>query len=349
MAGFDVDYLAVGTGEKSGDAIAMRFWNDQGVQTVFIIDGGTQSSGKALVEHVKTHYGTKEVGAVISTHPDGDHASGLSVVLEELEVKNLIMHQPWDHADAIKHLFENSSLTTLGVQRKIKAELQYAHDLKKIAERKSIPIYEPFAGTTGWNGLMHVLGPSKEYYQELVANFDCTPEVTTPLVPGLLPIAKSTPVEWVNEDWLNRTLEDGTDRFSPENSSSAIVLFTWGTDTFLFTGDADEAALEHAVIYATSQGIDLSNLHLFHVPHHGSKHNVGPTILSKIKAKKAQVSAGPEAPKHPSLAVVNELIRNGSTVYTTRGNGIRHFSAGAPARTGWGPAAALAFSTLVQK
>ncbi|MHB8860494.1 MAG: ComEC/Rec2 family competence protein [Minisyncoccota bacterium] len=351
MAGFEIDYLPVGTGERSGDAIAMRFWNDAGNQNVFIIDGGTQDAGKALVEHVRTRYGTEYVDAVISTHPDGDHASGLSVVMEELNVRNLLMHLPWNHADAVKHLFEDRALTITGIRRNIRKELKYARDLHDIAVRKKIPIHEPFSGVNGWDGLMHVLGPSPDYYRALVASFDCTPELDEPLLPGLLQqsITKSQEVEWVNEDWLNRTLEDGTDRFSPENSSSAIIFFSWGTDTFLFTGDADELALEQAVVYANSQKMDLGNLHLLHVPHHGSKRNVGPTILSKIRAKKAQISAGPAAPKHPSYAVVNELIRNNATVYTTRGNAICHHSIGAPVRTGWGPAPVETFAALVQK
>lgn len=350
MTGFDVDYFPVGTGEGSGDAIAMRFWDSVGKQRVFVLDGGTQDSGKALVAHIKTHYGTEHVDGVISTHPDGDHASGLSVVMEELKVANLLMHQPWDHADTIKHLFEDKSLTPLGVSRKIKKELQFAHDLKKIADRKNIPIYEPFAGTTGWDGLMHVLGPSVDYYRILVASFDCTPELAQPLLP-VFPqrLPTRTDVEWVAENWYTRTLEDGTDRFSPENSSSAIILFTVGSNLLLFTGDADEAALEGAVSYATANGIDLTKLHLFHVPHHGSKQNVGPTILSKIKTQKAQISAGPAAPKHPSYAVINELIRNGANVYTTRGRSIRHFSVGAPERSGWGPVTPEIFSDVVQK
>jgi len=46
---WEVDFLAVGEGEKSGDAIALRWGNLSGPrteQTIFVIDGGTQDSGE---------------------------------------------------------------------------------------------------------------------------------------------------------------------------------------------------------------------------------------------------------------------------------------------------------------
>ena len=49
--GYEIDFLAVGEGEKSGDAIALRFGSlltDPPQQTVFVIDGGFKDSGQAL-------------------------------------------------------------------------------------------------------------------------------------------------------------------------------------------------------------------------------------------------------------------------------------------------------------
>jgi|SRR3989344_3423578 len=352
MTGFEIDFLQVGTGEKSGDAIALRFWDSNNLalgSKIFVIDGGTKDSGEELVTHINKWYGTNRIDAAILTHPDADHASGLSVVLEKMEVGLLLMHQPWDHVDAIKQLFENTGLTTLGVARNVKAELQAAHDLKKIADRKKITIKEPFMGSKGWDGLLHVLGPSVDYYRRIFAEFDCTPEIkVAPLIPTLLQKATEAVVEWIDEDWNIETLQDGTERFRPENSSSAIILFTVGENSFLFTGDADEVALNLAADYAATQSINLTNLHLLHVPHHGSKQNVGPSILNRIKAKNSQISAGLTAPKHPSYAVVNALLRRGSAVYKTQIGGVCHPSADAPNR-GWTPLASLSFSKKVQK
>lgn len=46
MNEYEVDFLQVGTGEKSGDSIALRFWdsnNPTSSQKVFVIDGGTKT------------------------------------------------------------------------------------------------------------------------------------------------------------------------------------------------------------------------------------------------------------------------------------------------------------------
>jgi len=43
------------------------------------VDGGTKESDQALVDHIKKYYGTSCVDYVVNSHPDADHASGLSV------------------------------------------------------------------------------------------------------------------------------------------------------------------------------------------------------------------------------------------------------------------------------
>src|SRR5687768_1470674 len=105
---YQIDFLPVGDGVCSGDAIALRFgdFSDITKQYVVVIDGGFKESGKALVEHIKAHYGTTFVDIVVSTHPDADHSSGLEVVLDELAVGQLWMHRPWLHTDDIAKMFK---------------------------------------------------------------------------------------------------------------------------------------------------------------------------------------------------------------------------------------------------
>jgi hypothetical protein len=72
--GYEIDFLPVGDGSKSGDAIALRYGNlasgDPNQQMVIVIDGGYTDDGEALVELIKTHYNTDYVDVVVSTHPD---------------------------------------------------------------------------------------------------------------------------------------------------------------------------------------------------------------------------------------------------------------------------------------
>ena len=85
---YEIDFLPVGNGDKSGDAICLR-WEENNKYKVMVIDGGTKESGEKIVEHIKTYYNTTKVDYVVNTHPDQDHASGLSIVLEKLTVKEL--------------------------------------------------------------------------------------------------------------------------------------------------------------------------------------------------------------------------------------------------------------------
>ena len=180
--GYEVDFLPVGNGEKCGDAIAIRFGDlrcgDASKQFVMVIDGGTTESGQRLVNHIKAYYGTSHVEVVVNTHPDGDHASGLAVVLQQMSVGQLWMHLPWEHSEVIHHMFHDGRITLGSLSDRMRDALENAKTLETIATEKGIPIVEPFAGVGGniLGGTVRVLGPDMEYYQSLLPDFRSTPE-----------------------------------------------------------------------------------------------------------------------------------------------------------------------------
>ena len=347
---FEVDFLAVGDGEKSGDAIAVRWGNLAGPraeQKILIIDGGTLEAGQNLVNHVANFYGTTSVDAVLCTHPDIDHACGLKIVLEKLDFGFLLMHKPWDHANEIGELFKNPTTPTK-LQEKLKKAITTAHELQQICDDKGKKIYEPFTGMT-WDNL-RILGPNRDYYQQLLAQFRETPAAMNPVPSILLKAlsgAKET-VEWVAEklDIQYESLDD-SGVTSPENDSSTISLLTVDGYKLLFTGDAGIPALTAAADYATSLKVRLDDLRLMQVPHHGSKHNVGKTILNRIKAENALISVGAKAPKHPARKVTNALKRRGSFVCVTAGKGLCH-RFDSPVRHGWDSAEPVPFYDQVE-
>jgi len=65
---YEIDFLPVEAGDKSGDAIAFRIWRGQ-YFWVFVIDGGYRDSGDALVEHINYYYGTNTINLAILTTP----------------------------------------------------------------------------------------------------------------------------------------------------------------------------------------------------------------------------------------------------------------------------------------
>jgi beta-lactamase superfamily II metal-dependent hydrolase len=368
--GFEVDFLPVGEGEKSGDAIAIRCGNLTGPRTeqfVIVIDGGTLDSGDALVGHIQSVYGTNIVDLAISSHPDGDHASGLERVLEELTVRRLWMHRPWEHSSDIRHMFKDGTISKDRLSAKMRKALDDAWDLEKIAERKGIPITEPFADgeANGQYQGIYVLGPTEDYYQSLLPNFRDMPAakeaVAGYFAGGFRSFAKGAVevVERVLETWGKETLQDpAEDATSSENNSSAIILLRVDGKDLLFTADAGVPALERAVNLAEASGIALSACYFQQVPHHGSKRNVGPQLLNRLIGPKlpnsgttnktAIVSAAKDAPKHPAKKVVNAYIRRGARVLATQGVGIQ-LPFNAPSRYGWVTATPLSFSQEVEE
>jgi beta-lactamase superfamily II metal-dependent hydrolase len=359
---YEIDFMPVGDGSKSGDAIAMRFGNLASVneQSVVILDGGTKESGQKLVEHVKSYYSTNVVNNVICTHSDADHASGLTEVLEGLTVKRLLMHLPWNHVADLEGQLSKASASDK-VRQHFKKSLESARQLEALARKKGIPIYEPFSGPFKPSDTFVILGPSQAYYEQLLASFRCVDEL--PLVGGglLEKVFRKADgaIRWLRETWSSESLvEPGEDDCSAENNSSVVLLFREGGHSFLFTSDAGVPALTRAADHAQQNGINLADLTGgIQVPHHGSKRNVGPAILDRILGPKLEVqsfrrtavisAAVDGAPKHPSKRVVNALMRRGCRVLATQGTPLGVWGLGAP--RAWPAATPLPFYNEVEE
>jgi len=350
--GCEIDFLAVGDGSKSGDAIALRFGNLQDPrpeQFVMVIDGGSKENGEQLVRHIKQFYNTDNVNAVFLTHPDADHASGLTEVLKNLTVQNLVMHLPWEHSYELRGLFRDGRVTPNSLKETLEKSLNNAYELHQIAEDKGINILEPFSDTPNIHENLTVLSPSKDIYTEMVANFRDTPQpreaFTLAGLAGQGLGAVKDAVNMIFENWGWETLSDPDyNATSAENNTSVILLLSCCDKKYLFTGDAGVLALEQASEKAWELGIDLKNVGFIQIPHHGSKRNVGPTVLNQIVGpilgedtmeKTAFVSAAKEgAPKHPAKKVTNAFRRRGCKVFSTVGQSICHFE-NVPFRSGY--------------
>lgn len=324
---YEIEFLAVGNGEKSGDAILVRYEENSGYK-IMIIDGGSKDSGEAIVNHIKTHYSTDYVDYVVNTHPDQDHASGLSVVLEKLEVGELWIHRPWNYTKQIIDFFHDGRMTEQSLKERLQQSFSYVYPLEEIAKKKNIPIYEPYEGR--YIGVFEVLSPKKNWYlYDLIPNFNKTPQAKSSV--GLaLKSMKEAILNWISEEMHIETLsENGTT--SADNESSTILYGNLGGKGILFTGDAGTLALNKAYQYKPSIS---ENLTFIQVPHHGSRNNVSPSILDNLLGKRIQevnktafISASKNSTTHPRQSVVNAFIRRGCQVATTNGQGyIRYFS-----------------------
>lgn len=336
---FEIEYIPVGDGDKSGDAIVLRYGNligSRDEQIIIVIDGGFEPSGEEVVSHIQKFYGTNVIDLVISTHPDMDHIAGLCIILEKMTVNALLMHKPWDHAEYIKEAFKKGDITTAGLKKRIEKSLQHASNLESIALKKGVPIIEPFQGVRGYSDTLHVLGPSKEYYEDLLPHFREMPDTLEALEKIFAPVkeAVQSAVEWVEDHIGVDLIDNDEDKTSPENNTSTVILFEIEGHKLLLTGDAGKTALLNSAEYAKSLGILLTDLNFFDVPHHGSKRNLSTKVLNEIHAETAFISASKNSTKHPAKKITNALKKKNIAVYVNRRGTLRHHR-NAPDRPNW--------------
>ncbi|SEQ70982.1 hypothetical protein SAMN05216232_3091 [Virgibacillus subterraneus] len=360
--GFEVDFLPVGENSKNGDAIAVRYGHP-GNYKVMIVDGGTKQSGEKLVSHIQDYYNTNYVDFVVNTHPDADHASGLSVVLEELEVGELWMHLPWLHSQTIREMFKDGRITDNSLSERIKNSLNAAYNVYEIAEEKGINIYEPFEGDMIGN--FTVMSPNKDWYiNELLPNFEGMPEKKeaeyASIFKSFQEMVQTTMrkvAEYIDETWEIETLKEGV-KTSARNESSVVLFSNLDGNGILLTGDAGIQALDRVSDFAENSGINLLDCKFIQVPHHGSRHNVSPSALDRIlgekisadteATKRAYASVSKGAEDYPRRSVANAFRRRGAKVFSTKGKTIWYYNDMSD-RDGWSPIEPLPFYDKVEE
>lgn len=365
----EIEFLPVGDGSKGGDAIVIRYGNVNSYE-LMVIDGGTLDSGQALVKHIREQFGEKAViSHALLTHPDADHASGLREVLTELDVRTVWLHVPALSAAASRPYFANKNWTDKGLALELYKEYDLVADIIKIAGEKKTPLLQPFAGMN--IGPFQVLSPSEKMYQMLLPQFDRTPEPDQAAIEAegwwigkepnwaakLLEKALAKAQKWITESWDRELLKD-EGVTSATNESSVVLYGDFGPGRkVLLNGDAGIWALTFAAHFAEQMGLPLQDFMFVQIPHHGSRRNVGPTILNRLlgpiqaETDPRRFSAFASAPKdddsHPRKMVLNAFTRRGARVCATQG-GNKVFKGGFPSRPGYGPVDPLPFTPKVE-
>jgi beta-lactamase superfamily II metal-dependent hydrolase len=324
---YEVDFIPVGKGGRHGDAIAMRFTRpDTGANAHVIIDAGFEENGEALVAHVRQWYNTRSIDLAIVTHPDGDHIGGMGVVIRELDVATLCIHRLGERGGA-------------GLPA-----ADAVDELIAVAENNGTTVHEPFAGTFAFGGALRILGPTEEWYEQLVLEQQSEARERAEAArrgPAIVEAARQLGQRFVAALPVEIPFSDagGT---NPRNNSSAITLLTVDGFRMLFTADAGVPALDRAWDWLEEHEGDTSPPGFIDLPHHGSRHNASSALLDRLlgntdqpEVRTAFVNVGRDAKKHPSARVVNSFKRRGYRVYETRGKTVHESSPDVPRRPGW--------------
>jgi beta-lactamase superfamily II metal-dependent hydrolase len=332
----EIDMLAVG----DANAIVIRTVEGE-EEKVVVVDGGHTSGGRAVVDHVSTWTTRRNcVDLMINTHPDADHINGLQTVVNYLEVGEAWIHNPSAHHKNIKALIgELRSSMTWRLQEAAKS-LDKATQLIASLEEDGIPHSEPFAGKTYSlldGALLTVLGPTEDYYAELLATMKERAE-------------KAYREEQITETRARKSgltarqqLDEANDT-EPTNNSSVIFALTYQDLTYLFTADAGPSALERAKEQYPELMKDVDWLQ---VPHHGSRKSLTSDLIDYIHPYKAFISAKGQNKHHPDRVVVEVLKEIGCRVFCTSKTGSIYQAYPVMLRPGYFPAQELELSDLV--
>ncbi len=327
---YEIDVLSAGN-EKCADAITMRFTRaDTGGVAHVVIDAGWQDDGDKVVAMLE-RYGAPKVDLAIVTHPDGDHIGGMAKVFERFAVDILLMHRidqrggdELTGADAVQQLAE-------------------------MADAQGTEVIQPEPGQT-FGGVLTVLGPSDEYYKELLEEQLRAGPVAKALKLGaelreaFMPLADRL-VKWLPMEEV--PFDDGPG-CGPRNNSSVITLLQVDGKRALFTADAGVPAINAALDYATANGLNAFVPDFVQIAHHGSRRNASTELLNRLlgpigenRVGSAWVSVVSKTdPKHPAGRVANAYKRRGYPYFWTPDiiGSLWWASPDAPPRRDYGPA-----------
>ena len=346
--GWEIDLLPVIESSKSADCILLRFgdlFNAKENQNVFIIDGGFSETAQSVKEHLKKYYncywnGKYHITCAFLTHTDLDHISGLVSLFEdeEVEINNLVTNVPWKNLTP--KWFNDGRITKDSLIGNLEDAFGKLYRLVTLAEEQGCKL---FLGVDNLNGLncgdakIHILGPTKTFYNTCMANCEKTREQS-----DKVEVLDTTQVSSTGNEipYIKGKMEwPEKDSTSPINESILVFVFEFDGVKILFTGDAGRRGLEEAFEYADEHCIELKDVAIIKIPHHGSRHNVYPELFDRFTAtsRTCYISCSAEEEgHHPSKMLVNMLNEKGFRVLTTSGSTL-HRSKNAPDR-GWSKA-----------
>lgn len=322
---FEIDFLPVG--DSYGDAIVIRYGEDTNGYYLHVVDGGRIDTGQTIINHINKYYPGYFINHMVVSHADNDHACGLIDVFKNFKVLNLWMNRPWQYAPEILHNF-HGNFTLQGLIDDIKDRHPYLVELEELAMAQGTQIQEVFQGAT--IGQFTVLAPSRERYIHLIPEFEKTPtsyrdEAAAPNT-GLLRVIMEGAKSWLEEKWDVETLSDNPQPPTSASNESCVVQYsTLAGQNILLTADVGPEGLGEAADYAAALGLGRPDF--IQIPHHGSRHNVTPSILDQwLGSKKspgteigtAFCSIGANKPDYPRGQVKNAFIRRGFKVFSNR-------------------------------
>jgi len=342
MIEINIDMLSLGN--ANSNIVWLKDENSN--HYVIVIDGGNKTDGVKVIQllntYVLTSAGKVAPDLIICTHHDKDHVGGLIDVVNHYgnNIGEVWINNPAEHMGSLNYRHLEESFRNKSQQKQYQVILESLADLDdfiSLVDKKGIRRSAALAGTSKFNGIIKILGPSNTFYKALLpgmqnletfvneeAGWAYRSIFDTPTINEALETSSPCPI--VDEE--NTT--------SATNNSSVILEINRNGNRYLFTGDAGVQAFEDV-----ETRVSLDNIYWLDVPHHGSRRNLSSRLINTMSPTTCFISAIGSA-KHPRRALVNCLKRHGAKVYGTHKAGnLRHREGNFPDRTNYSSAAEL--------
>lgn len=327
------------------DAIIVHLTREDGEHLVILVDGGHPGDAGTVLTALKPileKAGKAAPDLIVCTHYDDDHIGGLLKVCQaygksigcvwihehqkikeagELAAKLLEERKTSKPALPIKNFEDYTESEQLETIDDLTLEsYQQMVTLLNYLTSEEINHAQPFQGTAynGWP--ITVLGPTVPYYNE------CLDKIKSPAALLLTEKAANRNdkggLSLLNI--LNEVIGEGLDAcgklaawkktVTPINLISIIFQIVIDGKKYLFTGDAGLDSLQHIPDYNNV----IANLYWLKVPHHGSKNNSSPDMITLMKPEFADISGGQ---KYLSPEVQQCFIDKGVKTRATKDEG----------------------------
>ena len=236
---YEIRFFAVGNTKKGGDAIFIRLYDQDDNVIVILIDGGYQETGNEIIEYMQS-LGLDTIHLMVNTHPDLDHISGLTTIMQspDIKVEKLLYNRPWRDHNINSELFKDGRITDNSLNKRLTESFKKAYELEQLALGKQnvcgkqCTIVHPVVGNTYFD-CFHILGPTADHYRTYLLSSDKTPtnannEGNEPYQPKKLNWRKyfGFIIKWFDEETT-----------SDINETSIVSFLQLPSIKFLFTGD----------------------------------------------------------------------------------------------------------------
>lgn len=171
----------------------------------------------------------------------------------------------------------------------------------------------------GMDAVINMFKIGKVYMPKATATTKTFEDVITAINNKGLSITTPVPGTTVDLDSSVKLeiLAPNEDAYEELNNYSIVFKLTYGSKSFLFTGDAEDVSEKEML----SKGYDLK-ADVLKVGHHGSSSSTSDAFLSAVNPQYAVISVGKDNDYgHPAVSTMDKLKAKGIAVYRTDENG----------------------------